>query len=155
MRESFGIDELGFVDDAIDFLMPAHELEEAQQARALGGDLVGRGANARRDMVADLVGHVADQRAEDRVLRIEIGVETAQRDPGAARDPADRSVVKPLFAELDSAAASSNARKVRRPRSVRGALPALAVASSVAGRVRSVAVAPRCTIFYASPTDRS
>ena len=94
------IDELGLVDDAVDFLVLAHEAEEGFKPDALGADLVGRRLHARRDMVAQLLAHIADERLEDFVLRIEIGIETAERGAGAARDAADRRIVKSALAKL-------------------------------------------------------
>ena len=78
----------------------AHEFQKALEADPLGIELVGGLANPRRDEVAHLGRHVADQCLEDRVLAVEIGVEATQRDPGPAGDPADRPVVESLFAEL-------------------------------------------------------
>jgi LysR family pca operon transcriptional activator len=52
--EAFGIDELGLVDDPVDFLVDQHELQEALQARPFGIDLIAGRAQGRRDMVAHL-----------------------------------------------------------------------------------------------------
>src|SRR3546814_6172123 len=43
---------------------------------------------------------ITHQRPEDRVLAVEIGIESPQRDARAARDRADRAVVETLLAEL-------------------------------------------------------
>ena len=45
-------------------------------------------------MVAHLRRHVADQRREHRLLAVEVSVEGAERDLGAAGDPDDRAVAK-------------------------------------------------------------
>src|SRR3546814_13376038 len=67
------------LDDAIDFLMLAHEAQEGMEAGMFGGDLVGCGLDDRRDMIAKLFAHVANERLEDFLFRIEIGVEAAER----------------------------------------------------------------------------
>src|SRR5690606_23757561 len=46
------------------------------------------------------IAQVVDQRAENLILRGEIGVETAERGAGALGNAADRRVVKPLLTEL-------------------------------------------------------
>src|SRR3546814_16780632 len=43
---------------------------------------------------------ITHQRPEDRVIAVEIGIESPQRDARAARDRADRAVVETLLAEL-------------------------------------------------------
>ena len=95
------IDELGLVDDAVNLLMRAHEAEIGFEPDAFGADLVGRRLHQRRDMVAQLLAHIANERLEDFLLRIEIGVEAAERGSGAARDRADRRFVKAALAEFD------------------------------------------------------
>ncbi len=80
--------------------MRPHELEEGRQSAAFTVERVGRLGEDRRDMVADLGGHVADQLLEYRLLAVEVGVECAQGDAGAARDPDDRPFRKALLAEL-------------------------------------------------------
>src|SRR3546814_2380695 len=95
------IDELGLVDDAVDFLMLAHEAEEGAKPGMLGGDFVGRGLDDRGDIIPQLLTHIADQRLENRLFRIEISIETAERGAGAAGNAADRRFVKAAVAELD------------------------------------------------------
>src|SRR5690606_36213216 len=95
------IDELGLVDDAVYLLMLAHEAEIGFVTDALGADLVGRRLHERRDMIAQLLAHIADERLKDFLFRIEIGVEAAERRARAARDRADRRLVKTALAEFD------------------------------------------------------
>src|SRR3546814_1149512 len=52
-------------------------------------------------MIAELLAHIADERLEDFLFRIEIGVETAERGSGAARNRADRRFVKAALADFD------------------------------------------------------
>src|SRR3546814_15577347 len=52
-------------------------------------------------MIAELLSHIADERLEDFLFRIEIGVEAAERGSGAARNRADRRFVKAALAEFD------------------------------------------------------
>src|SRR3546814_5605834 len=52
-------------------------------------------------MIAELLAHIADERLEDFLFRIEIGVEAAERGSGAARNRADRRFVKAALAEFD------------------------------------------------------
>src|SRR3546814_9954615 len=52
-------------------------------------------------MIAKLFAHVANERLEDFLFRIEIGVEAAERRAGAAGDGADRRFVKTMLAEFD------------------------------------------------------
>src|SRR3546814_15231984 len=82
------IDELGLVDDAVDLLMLAHEAEIGFEPDTFGADLVGRRLHQRGDMIAELLAHIADERLEDFLFRIEIGVEAAERGSGAARNRA-------------------------------------------------------------------
>src|SRR3546814_20242974 len=81
--------------------MLAHEAQEGMEAGMFGGDLVGCGLDDRRDMIAKLFAHVANERLEDFLFRIEIGVEAAGRRAGAAGDGDDRSFVKTIIAEFD------------------------------------------------------
>jgi uncharacterized metal-binding protein YceD (DUF177 family) len=62
------IDEFRFIDDPVDFLVRADEVEERLQPDAFGGDAVGRGLHQRRDMIAQLRRHIVHQRAEHRIL---------------------------------------------------------------------------------------
>src|SRR3546814_17981673 len=95
------IDELGLVDDAVDLLMLAHEAEIGFEPDTFGADLVGRRLHQRGDMIAELLAHIADERLEDFLFRIEIGVETAERGSGAARNRADRRFVTAALPEFD------------------------------------------------------
>src|SRR3546814_2645091 len=52
-------------------------------------------------MISELLAHIADERLEDFLFRIEIGVEAAERGSGAARNRADRRFVKAALAEFD------------------------------------------------------
>ena len=63
-----GFDEFRFVDDAIDVAMLARELEESLERAALAVEGVGRVLDRRRDIVADLRRHVADDRSEHRLF---------------------------------------------------------------------------------------
>src|SRR3546814_6083500 len=80
--------------------MLAHEAQEGMEAGMFGGDLVGCGLDDRRDMIANLFAHVANERLEDFLFRTEIGVEAAECRPGAAGDGAGRRFVKTLLAEF-------------------------------------------------------
>src|SRR3546814_7526929 len=55
------IDELGLVDDAVDFLMLAHEAEEGAKPGMLGGEFVGRGLDDRGDIIPQLLTNIGDQ----------------------------------------------------------------------------------------------
>src|SRR3546814_19151374 len=81
--------------------MLAHEAQEGMEAGMFGGDLVGCGLDDRRDMIAKLFAHVANERLEDFLFRVEIGVEAAERRAGAAGAGADRRFVKTMLAEFD------------------------------------------------------
>src|SRR3546814_17925006 len=87
------IDEFGLVDDAVNLLMLAHEAEEGSAADAFGLDLVGRGLKDRGHMVAQLLAHIADERLEDFLFRIQIGLEDAERGP----PPPTNSPAPPLL----------------------------------------------------------
>jgi hypothetical protein len=63
------------------------------------------------DGVGDAAGHVRHQRLEHRLLGVEIGVETAQRDAGAGGDAADRSALKPPLAELGAGGVENRAQR--------------------------------------------
>ncbi len=97
--------------------MAADELEEGGQRAAFAVERDGRILERRRDRVADLCRHVADKRLEHGLLAVEIGVEGAERDAGAAGDPDDRGVRKALVAELVERGVEDLAK---RPLSTRG-----------------------------------
>src|SRR3546814_5748074 len=81
--------------------MLAHEAEIGFEPDTFGADLVGRRLHQRGDMIAELLAHIADERLEDFLFRIEIGVEAAERGSGAARNRADRRFEKAALAEFD------------------------------------------------------
>ena len=80
--------------------MLAREVQEGSERTTLRVDRALCPLHRRGDMVAHPARHVGDERTEDRVLRIEIGVETAQRGASATRDITDRRIVETAFAEL-------------------------------------------------------
>ena len=99
--EAFGIDELGFVDDPIDLAVRADEGQEQFERAAFRRPACrwprdSTGATWSRTC-ADMS---ADELLKHRLLAIEIGVEGAERDAGAARDPDDRAFREALLAEL-------------------------------------------------------
>ena len=61
-------------------------------------------SGAPRDRLGDMgargMAHVADERAEQLLLALEIGVEGAERDAGAGGDAGDRRLVIAALAEL-------------------------------------------------------
>tara|TARA_R110000787_G_scaffold282842_1_gene394978 strand:+ start:6753 stop:7031 length:279 start_codon:yes stop_codon:yes gene_type:complete len=82
----------------------ARELQERFQRHALGiqrAALCRLAAQRLFGGFAHLAAEIADQRAEDLVLGMEVRVKTAQRGPGAASDPGDRGFVEAPLAELD------------------------------------------------------
>src|SRR3546814_11698664 len=81
--------------------MLAHEAEIGFEPDTFGADLVGRRLHQRGDMIAELLAHIADERLEDFLFRIEIGVQTAERGSGASRNRADRGIVKAASCALD------------------------------------------------------
>ena len=100
LPEAFRVDELGLVDDPIDLPMGGNEFEERLEGATFRLERAGRRLQDGRDLVADLSRHVAHEFLEDRLLAVEIGVESTQSDAGAAGDPDDRALGKTLFAEL-------------------------------------------------------
>ena len=93
-------DELRLLDDPVELGMPAGEGDEGGKTDALGRQPVRRAAHRFRDMGAGRLAHVADERAEQLLLALEIGVEGAERDAGAAGDAGDRGLVEAALAEL-------------------------------------------------------
>src|SRR5206468_599183 len=73
----------------------------------------------RRSRIAHLSRHVADQRLEQLLLRIEVGVESAESDAGALGDTNDRAVEETAFAEFLARSVEDFAQRAlasRRPR---------------------------------------
>ena len=64
--------------------MLADEGDERLEADPLGGEPVGRALDRLGDMGAGRLAHVADEGPEHLLLALEIGVEGAERDAGAA-----------------------------------------------------------------------
>src|SRR3546814_21021204 len=85
--------------------MLAHEAQEGMEAGMFGGDLVGCGLDDRRDLIAKLFAHVANERLGDFLLRLDIGVEAAASRAGTAGDRAARCC---LHTTLDGLALSGN-----------------------------------------------
>ena len=94
------IDKFGLVDDPVDFLVLAGKGHERLQRQLLPLQRVLPLGHRARGMGLDPRAHVPDQRAEQLVLRIEIGIETAERGPGALGYPGDRGLVKTLLAKF-------------------------------------------------------
>ena len=121
------LDELRLVDDAVDVAVRARELKEGFQCPAFTVERVGGTVEGRRDVIAHLGGHIAYQRLEQGLFRIEVGVECAERHSGALRDSNDRAVGKAALAELvasgveDFAQGALAARGARRLAVARGA----------------------------------
>src|SRR6185369_15010870 len=63
-----GLDELRFVDDAIDVAVLSSEVEEGFERSALAVESIRRIGECRRDMIAHLGGHVTDNFPEDDLL---------------------------------------------------------------------------------------
>ena len=63
--------------------------------------------------------HVLDQRAEQFIFRIEIGVETAQRGPRPLGDAGDRGFVETLFTKFQRGCIQQFAFRPQPPRSAR------------------------------------
>jgi hypothetical protein len=93
-------DELGFLDDPVEFGAAADEGDVGGEAQPFGGEAIGRARDSLGDMGAHRVAHVADQRPEQFLLALEISVEGAERDAGPGRDAGDRRFVKAALAEL-------------------------------------------------------
>src|SRR3546814_20369296 len=74
--------------------------------------------------------HIADERLEDFLFRIEIGVEAAERGSGAARDRADRRFVKAALAEFDRRRAEQLAQRTPHALGARGLVARFARAFS-------------------------
>src|SRR3546814_9427778 len=83
--------------------------------------------------------HIADQRLENRLFRIEISIETAERGAGAAGNAADRRFVKAAVAELDRRRVEQFAQRPPSPLGARRL-----VAAAPAGRVLRAALRLRC-----------
>ena len=94
------IDEFGFVDDPVKLLMLADELQKRRKADAFPLQPVWGGGYNRADGVSHLRRHIVHQCLKQRILRVEIGVEAAQRDARALRNAHYRTLVKPLFAKF-------------------------------------------------------
>src|SRR5947208_2954203 len=93
-------DELRLLDDPVELGMLADEGDERLEPEPLRRHPVRRALHRLGDMGAGGAAHVADQSPEHLLLALEIGVEGAERDPGALGDAGDRSVVKTALAEL-------------------------------------------------------
>src|SRR6185312_10189945 len=111
------IDEFRFVDDSVDVAVLAREAKEAFERPALAVQPILRPSKGRTDRVAHLRRHVAHQRLEQGLLRIEVGIEGAERDPGSLRDSDNRAVGKAPLAEL---LASGIKDLAKRPLAARG-----------------------------------
>ena len=94
------IGKFRLVDDAIDFLVLGSKAQERRQRRAFDLERAHVLMQGRTRAGAHLLAHVGDQRAEQRVLAVEIGVEAAKRHARTPRDRADRGFVKALLAEF-------------------------------------------------------
>ena len=118
--EAFGIDELSFVDDPVDCLVVLDELKQGGESAAFAFQRVCFDRKRWSDGDSHPFGHVANERLEHRLLAVEIGIEGAQRDLGAAGDADDRAFAKPSLAELfqcrveDLAKSALAARRARR-----------------------------------------
>ena len=73
------VDEFGLIDDPVDFLVGAREVEESHQRRLLGPIALPSRAKHRSEAFADPAADIADQGPEYRVLAIEVSVERAER----------------------------------------------------------------------------
>ena len=67
----FGGDEFGLIDDPVDFLVLARELQERLQRGMFAIEGRIRVGDNRGDMIADPSRHVEHQRTEQRILRFE------------------------------------------------------------------------------------
>ena len=117
------LDELGFVDQAIDVAVLAREPQKDSSARPSASIASVDPLRRRRDIVAHLRRHVADDFTEHRLLGIEVGVEGAERDAGALRDPDDRAFGEAALTELGARGVEDLAERALAARGVRGAFP--------------------------------
>src|SRR5437868_1801733 len=114
------LDELRLVDDPVDGAVIVSEFEEGFERATLAVQAIRRFAKRGAHIVGDLGRHVADERLEQFLLRIEVSVESTERHAGALGDADDRAVGKAALAEFlargieDLAQCALAARSARR-----------------------------------------
>lgn len=96
------VDELRFLDDAVEAGVGADELDEGEKPLALGVQPRLRPCGGVGEMLAKLAAHLQDQLAQHVLLALEVDVEGALADAGGRGDVADRGHAEAAPADLAS-----------------------------------------------------